>query len=157
VSAIDRVALRTEGYAPGNIPRGSVIVGDDLDDLAQQKLQVTVNTALAAGLPLDSARGLVATRKIGYWISVLTTIALVGWLLCRGVRTEGWSSTAGAVVSLSGLGGLAWSVLTAFPVALTILAVVLLGSWMMTLRARRTMHDRFADVWRTSVNDLRRG
>ena len=155
VSAIDRVALRTEGYAPGNVPGHSVIVGDGLDRGRLQTLQGTMNRTLVAGLPLDSARGLVATRKAGYFISLLTTLGLVGWLLCYGFRTEGLAATAAAAVSVSGLAGLVWNLLRAHPVALSLVLLVLLGSWVMTLRARRTMHDRFADVWRTGVDDLR--
>ena len=156
VSAIDRVAFRTEGYAPGNIPPGCEIVGDDVDPAVLKKLEVTVNTTLAAGLPLDSVRGFVAIRKIGYWISLLTTLALAGWLICRSARTQDWSSTAAALVSVSGVGGLMWDLFTAIPLPVLILVFIIAGSWYTTLRARRRMHDRFADVWRTSVKDLRR-
>ena len=154
VSAIDRVALRTEGYAPGIIPKGSVVVGDG-DDVRLRRLTDTVDSTLAAGLPLDFARGLAALRKAGYFISLITTLGLIGWLLCYGIRTKGLASTAAAAVSISGLVGLAWDLLVRHPVALPLVLLVLLGSWVTTLRARRAMHDRFADVWRKGVKELR--
>jgi uncharacterized protein (DUF2235 family) len=156
VSAIDRVALRTEGYAPGIIPKGSVVVGGgDEDDVRLRKLKDTVDTTLGTGLPLDSARGLAAMRKAGYFISLITTLGLVGWLLCHGVRTDGLAATAAAAVSVSGLVGLAWDLLHRHPVALPLVLLVLLGSWVATLCARRAMHDRFADIWRKGVKALR--
>jgi hypothetical protein len=148
------VALRTEGYAPGIIPKDSVVVGDD-DKVRLRKLKDTVDRTLASGLPLDSARGLVALRKAGYFVSLITTLVLVGWLLWYGVRTNGWASTAAAAVSVSGLVGLAWDLLRTHPVALPLLLLVVLGSWVTSLRARRAMHDRFADIWRQGVKELR--
>jgi len=155
VSAIDRAAFRTEGYAPGNIPPGSEIVSDRTAPDVLKKINSIVNTTLAGGLPLDSARGLVAVRKVGYWISLITTLALAGWLICRSVRTHDWSSTAAALVSLSGIGGLVWDLFKVYPIPVAILILIIAGSWYTTLRARRAMHDRFADVWRTTVDDLR--
>jgi uncharacterized protein (DUF2235 family) len=155
VSAIDRVALRTDGYAPGIIPKGSVVVGDG-DDMRLRTLKDRVDSTLAAGLPLDSARGLAALRKAGYFISLITSLGLVGWLLCYGIRTQGLAFTAAAAVSVSGLVGLAWDLLLTHPVALPLVLLVLLGSWVTTSRARRAMHDRFADIWRKGVKELRR-
>ena len=155
VSAIDRVAFRTEGYAPGNIPPGSEIVSDRTASDVLKKINSIVNTTLAGGLPLDSARGLVAVRKVGYSISLITTLALAGWLICRSLRTQDWSSTAAALVSLSGIGGLVWDLFKVYPIPVAILILIIAGSWYTTLRAHRAMHDRFADVWRTTVDDLR--
>ena len=154
-SAIGRIAYRTEGYAPGNIPPGCTIVGDILDPTVLKKIEGTVNTTLAAGMPLNSVRGLVAVRKIGYWISLITTLALLGWLVCRSVRTQHWNSTTAALVSLSGVGGLAWDLLKAYPLQVLTLVLIIAVSWYTTLRVRQNMHDRFADVWRKSADDLR--
>ena len=157
VSAFDRVALRTEGYAPGIIPKGSVVVSDgDGDDVRLAKLKSTVDSTLASGLPLDSARGLAAIRKAGYFISLITTVGLVVWLLYHGIRSRGgWASTAEAAVSVSGLAGLAWNLLHTHPLAVSLVLLVLLGSWVASLRARRAMHDRFAEVWRQGVEEMR--
>jgi hypothetical protein len=155
ISAIDRVALRTEGYAPGNIPKESVLVGDGVDRIRLAKLQEVVTRTLSAGLPLASARRLVAIRQAGYLMSLVTTVGVVVWLLYHGYRTQGLASAASAAVSVSGLAGLAWDVFAKHGVALTLVLAVLVGGWVMSLKARRTMHDRFADIWRRSMQELR--
>ena len=155
ISTIDRVSLRTEGYAPGNIPGDTVIAGDGLDPARREEIERTVKSTLSAGLPLDSARGLVAIRKTGYFISLITTLGLVAWVLGYSACTKDVASTAADAVSVSGLGGLVRDLFLAYPIAVTLLGAVLAGSWVTTLRARRRMHDRFADIWRTKVKDLR--
>jgi uncharacterized protein (DUF2235 family) len=42
--AFDRVGLRTEGYAPGNVPANCVVVGPDLDDARLARIQASVST-----------------------------------------------------------------------------------------------------------------
>lgn len=156
ISALDRVALRTEGYAPGNIPKSCVVVGDGVDPVRREKLQEVMKRTLAAGLPLHSAQGLVVARQAGYLISLITTVGLVGWLLYHAYRTQDdLAAAAAAAVSVSGLAGLAWDLFLANRVALPVTLCVLIGGWVMSLKARRAMHDRFADIWRKSVKELR--
>jgi uncharacterized protein (DUF2235 family) len=152
-SAFDRIGLRTDGYAPGNVPLGSVVVGPDPARAA--KIQGAVNATLAAGLPLDSARGLVRVRQGAYFASLASAIGVALLALGHGVWTQGWAPTAAAVVSLSGLAGLAWGIAAAHPIGLAALLALAAGGWVSSWAARRRMADRFADVWRPGLPDLR--
>jgi len=154
-SVLERIGLRTEGYAPGNIPRGSVVVGHGVDSTRLGKLQTALNTTLGAGLPLDAVRRLVRIRKVSHQMSLLGSLALVLWLLGRGVYAQGWAATAADAVSLSGLAGLGWSAAVANPAVVLALLVVAVGGWVSSWRARRRMQERFADIWLAGVEDLR--
>jgi uncharacterized protein (DUF2235 family) len=152
-SAFDRIGLRTEGYAPGNIPLGSIVVGPDRERLA--KVQAAVNTTLNAGLPLDSVRKLVKVRRGGYFVTLFSTIGAAAWTLWSGWATQGLAATASAVVSVSGIVGLLWDLATAHPFGFAVLLVLAAGGWLAAWAARRRMGDRFANVWLPGLPDLR--
>lgn len=73
----------------------------------------------------------------------------------HGVYTGGVLATAAALVSVSGLAGLGWDLLAAYPIPVSLLALFALAGWVVSWRVRRRMQDRFADIWRAAVDDLR--
>lgn len=153
--AFDRVGLRTEGYAPGNVPANCVVVGPGFEPARLATIETAVSTTLRAGLPLDSARGLIRVRQLAYFLSLgCVGVAAVG-ALCHGLSTEGLGTTAAAVVSVSGLGSLARDVAMAYPKAYALLFLGAATGWVSTWVARRRMADRFAAIWRPGLTDLR--
>ena len=153
--AFDRVGLRTEGYAPGNVPSNCVVVGPGVDPARLAKIETAVRTTLRAGLPLDSARGLIRVRQLAYVLSLgCVGVAAVG-ALGHGLATEGLGTTAAAVVSVSGLAGLARDVAVVYPALYAWLGAGAVTGWLSSWVARRRMADRFAEVWRPGLSDLR--
>lgn len=154
VSVFDRIGLRTEGYAPGNVPGDSVIVGE-VDPARLHTLETALETTLGAGLPLDRVRPLVRARQTGHLAALVALIALGLAMVGHGAYTRGILAAAAALVSLSGLVDLAWDVLTAYPVPVALLALFAIAGWVVSWRVRRRMQDRFAAIWRAAVSDLR--
>jgi uncharacterized protein (DUF2235 family) len=154
-SVLERIGLRTEGYAPGSIPPGSVVVNNGGDELRRAKLQATLDTVLARGMPLDTVRRLVTVRKVGHVTALTCSIALGLSLLADGLASEGLLGTAASAVSLSGLATLAWKTLQHYPIPLAVLIAGAVGGWLSSWKARRGMEDAFADSWRTALSDLR--
>ena len=152
-SVFDRIGMRTGGYAPGNIPPGIVVVGPDRDRLPG--LQAAADNALVAGLPLDSARGLVRTRRVCYLVTLISTIVLALWAVGLGLSREGLTATASALVSISGIAGLVWDLVKHHPLGACVLVALAGSAWLTSWRTGRRMADRFAEVWRPMVENLR--
>jgi uncharacterized protein (DUF2235 family) len=154
VSVLDRIGLRTEGYAPGNVPGGSVVVGEN-DPVRRAKLEAALNTTLGTRLPLDGVRGLIKARQTAHIAALTALIALGLAMLAHGIATKGLLATASALVSVNRLAALAWDVVTGYPIPMAVLAVVAIVGWVASWRLRRRMQDRFADIWHTAANELR--
>lgn len=152
-SAFDRVGMRTEGYAPGNIPATSVVVGDDPTRVA--KTQTAVSTALKAGLPLASAWFLKRVRQVGHLTALTCAILLALMAVLGGVIAEGVADTLAALFSVTGLAGLVWATLTVYPAGVALLIVGVVAGFLASWIARRKMQDDFAEVWRPVAKDLR--
>lgn len=114
-----------------------------------------MNTALAGGLPLQTVRGLVTVREAGHVTALTCTIALALSFLANGVATGGFLATAADAVSFSGLTSLAWKALQARSFLLAALIAGAAAGRLSSWKARRSMEDRFADRWRTVLDDLR--
>jgi hypothetical protein len=155
VSVFDRIALRTEGYAPGNVPPTSVVVGAESDASRLDKVRATVRTTLANGLPLDAVHATMRVRQMGYFLVLSSLFVLAGLFVLRGIALNGVTATVAALFSLGGLASLTWDFVRAHPIAGAFLAVCVVAGWIASWRARRSMQDRFADVWRPGVKDLR--
>ena len=153
VSVLDRVGLRTEGYAPGNVPRESVLVGED-DPERLARLQTALKSTLSV-LPLTTAHRLVRARQTGHLSALAALIALLLALVAHGIAARGVSATAGAVVSISGLADLGWALVKDFPIPVALLALFAIAGLVVSWRVRLRMQDRFAGMWRAAIDDLR--
>ena len=154
VSVLDRVGLRTEGYAPGNVPGDCVVVGEENPE-RHARLQTALKTTLGGVLPLGTVHRLVRLRQIGHLTALAALIALGVALLAHGILARGASATASALVSISGLADLGWEVAKASPIPVALLALLATAGWVVSWRVRLRMQDRFAAMWRAAVKDLR--
>lgn len=152
-TAFQRIGMRTEGYAPGNIPANVAVV--DGTGVPVPAVQAEVQKALAAGLPLDSVSHLKRIRQVGYF-TVLGCIALLAVVSLRvAFGNPDLAETAAALVSVSGLLGLLWQALYTYPVPIAILLAGVAAGWVASWAACRKMQDRFAEVWRPVAPNLR--
>lgn len=153
--AFDRVGMRTEGYAPGNVPANCVVVGPELEPARLAKIQTAVSATLGAGLPLDAARGLLLVRQVAYFLTLGSVIVAGLGALGHSYATEGLGATAAAVVSISGLAGMIKDVAVEYAKVYACLGAGAITGWLAGWVAHRRMGDRFAAIWKPALPDLR--
>jgi hypothetical protein len=154
VSALDRIGLRTEGYAPGNVPGDSVVVGEENPERLA-RLQTALKTTLGTTLPLATVQRRKRARQTGHLAALAALIALGLALVGNGIYARGLGETASAVVSISGWADLAWALMNAHPIEVSLLALFAAAGWIVSWRVRVAMQDRFAAMWRQALPDLR--
>lgn len=79
VSVIERIALGTEAYAPGNLPPDLEVVGDVRPEVAQG-LTAVLRNALASG-GLEPARRWVFWKELSQRLFVLVSVVTVAYIL----------------------------------------------------------------------------
>ena len=129
-SALERIATGTDGYAPGNIPAGTQIVGAHSDagqsqtggGLIRAELEKRGVTSL---LDLRDVRRWVALGKLSYYGFLALSVFALGWGLYRTTEVPAGAAWWEHVVAmLKALPGLASST-----AAMWDLAVAVAGTW----------------------------
>jgi len=101
ISALKRIAMGTENYAPGNIPASFDLVVDNEKNIgenktAQKKLEADINKGILANLSDYKQTGLVNTRMLLHYWFLLATLVILGlgaiWHGASSVQPdpEGW-------------------------------------------------------------------
>ena len=158
LSAVERIVQGTDGYAPGNIPRGLEVVATEPEpgDLAGARAATLIAGALGPdGSLLDRVRGRVWVRRVTHYAALVLSVLIVALVVGVGWRSSGFPGVLGRLFSPTGLAGLAAEAAVAcgtllLPLAAALVLVIAIG-----VGARRRMRRVFSGFWHGVVGPLR--
>jgi uncharacterized protein (DUF2235 family) len=113
ISAIERIANGTDGYAPGNIPYDCEIVPTDAKNpwltpqrIASIKELIKANKSSEQPSPLDEMKRVVGSGKGSQYLFLFATFAVIVALL---FMVRSWSSFLNVMVVFALIGVIAWT------------------------------------------------
>ena len=166
VSALERIALGTQNYAPGNLPGDFKIVTTDSNSGASledpQKLKAVV-AAIEGKSASDQVRFWISLRRVIYTVFVMVTVSIVGfaaWYHSKTNKPEPWVPQGLDDTLEKGFGFLPWGEtlyehlirpLFLYPVYAAIAVGLLLVFWFVSRYARIRLRRTFAQFWRSKL------
>lgn len=134
ISAFERLALSTQGYAPGNLPKDFEVAEDPNTKPSEYSRElvglakIIGSTSMLLGsepteqsLLLDHVKGAMTLRRGAHFVFIVLTLTLIGTLI-GDLTLPGWAKAAGLLVMV---------------------VLILLG-----LGARKRMRTYFSNAWR---------
>ena len=78
MSVVERIALGTDGYSPGNIPANVEVVSKEEPAIAERLTQA-IREACVQGAPMDAARGLIWLKRLSQGVTTALSFLVVAF------------------------------------------------------------------------------